>query len=76
MSAWNHWGYEWNLLEEALKETESLPPEIAQLEIRYRLGMITTEEYNQIMQEYEQQIQALMGNAMNNANAQNTTNTI
>ncbi|MBO4688193.1 MAG: hypothetical protein J5636_06730 [Clostridiales bacterium] len=68
-AAWNHWAYEWNLLESVMNETRDELPEIQQLEIRYRLGMISNEEYNQIIQEYQQQL-------LNQANAalQNGTN--
>jgi hypothetical protein len=62
-ATWSHWGYEWNLVEQVIEETQELIPELQHLEIKYRLGMMTTEEYNQIRQEYEQQFQDQMAAA-------------
>ena len=70
-AAWNHWAYEWNMIEEVLKQTEKMPPALQQVELRYRLGMMTTEEYNQIMQEYEQQMMNQANASLEN-NAQNS----
>ena len=51
-AAWNHWAYEWNLLDDTLSETASMPPELQQLEIQYHLGMIKKEDYDKILEEY------------------------
>ena len=55
-AAWSHWGYEWNYIEETFKEAESLPPYLAQLLIRYKIGAITPEEYNALVNEFNAQM--------------------
>lgn len=53
-AAWSHWGYEWNYLETTFKEAEKLPPVLGQLHIRYKIGLITTEEYRALVDQYNQ----------------------
>lgn len=69
-AAWNHWAYEWNVLFSTLSGIESLRPELQELEIQHRLGMISTEEYNQIMQEYQQEMLNQANAALENQGAQ------
>ena len=68
-AAWNHWGYEWQHFDALMKELSKLPPDLRSIELRYNMGMITTEEYNQLIQAYMNQ------NANNNAPADQTAPT-
>jgi len=55
-AAWSHWGYEWNYMEETFKQAEALPPLLAELLIRYKIGAITPEEYNALVNEFNAQM--------------------
>ena len=55
-AAWSHWGYEWNNVEDAFQQAATLPPQLAQLLIKYRIGAITPEEYNALVNEFNAQM--------------------
>ena len=77
-AAWNHWAYEWNLIDDVLSAASDVDPVLRQVEIRYRLGMMSQEEYNQIMEEYQKQLMEAAAAAANASNSplssSNTTN--
>lgn len=54
-AAWSHWGYEWNNLEQTLKDSNKLPPYLAEILILYKLGMIDTSTYNSLYSAYVQE---------------------
>ena len=54
-AAWNHWGYEWLHFDALMKDLSKLPPDLRSIELRYNMGMISAEEYNQLIQAYMNQ---------------------
>ena len=68
-AAWNHWSYEWQLFDELKSELDTMPPATRSLTVRYRMGMISTEDYNKAMQEYQKTL------AGNQATPEETTPT-
>lgn len=50
-AAWNHWAFEWNLFDEIKGELSTWPAEVRRVEVQYRIGMISQEEYNKQMGE-------------------------
>ncbi|MBO4927827.1 MAG: hypothetical protein J5379_06230 [Clostridiales bacterium] len=56
-AAWNHWGYEWINLDVTLSEIADLDPELASLKFKYSLGMMSYEDYNKAVADYNKTIQ-------------------
>ncbi|MBP5416340.1 MAG: hypothetical protein J6Y58_02335 [Clostridiales bacterium] len=54
-AAWSHWGYEWNYLDQTFKDSNKLPPYLAQILIEYKTGMIDTQTYNALYNAYVQE---------------------
>ena len=67
-AAWNHWAYEWQLFDEVKADLDKLPEDLKFLEIQYRMGMITTADYEKAISEYVKS-NNLAGQADADANA-------
>lgn len=44
-ASWNMWGYEWMTLKTLLESKDAVNPDLLELDLKLRLGMITMEEY-------------------------------
>lgn len=52
-AAWNHWSYEWKQFDEIKGELAKMPPDLRMVELQYRMGMMSTEDYNRVMAAYQ-----------------------
>lgn len=73
-AAWSHWGYEWNNLDQIIKNGTKNPPEILRLTIQYQIGAITTEEYNRVYAELTKGQAAPITTETEDTNANTNTN--
>lgn len=54
-AAWNHWSYEWQLLDGVVDQISKEPSALRELDMKYYLGMISTEDYAKARDEYMKQ---------------------
>ncbi len=64
-AAWNHWAYEWNLLDALMQNAANTPPYLLQIQIEYATGALTTEEYNKIMNDLMKKTESPTDNGAN-----------
>ena len=50
-AAWNHWAYEWNVLDALMNDIATLPPNLLELNVLYRTGAISQEDFDKKMTE-------------------------